>query len=176
MAAPSTQKTTKKPIFVIHKHAASHLHYDVRLEIDGVLKSWAVPKGPSTNPAQKHLAVLVEDHPLDYASFEGVISPPSYGAGTVMVWDTGTYRNIKAKNGLVVPMDQCLKNGRIEVWLEGKKLTGGYALIRTKLQKGEGWLLLKMNDAHADRRRNILKEDTSAATGRSMEEIEEASS
>jgi DNA ligase D-like protein (predicted 3'-phosphoesterase) len=175
-ATAKPKKTQKEPIFVIHKHAASHLHYDVRLEVDGALKSWAVPKGPSTDPAQKHLAIQVEDHPLDYATFEGVIAPESYGAGTVMVWDTGTYRNIKTKDGHIVPMDKCLANGRVEVWLDGKKLKGGYALIRTKLQKGEGWLLVKMNDEHANRRHDVLKQDTSAKTGRTMEEIREASS
>lgn len=161
----------KAPIFVIQKHAASHLHYDFRLEVDGVLKSWAVPKGPSTNPAQKHLAIMVEDHPLSYARFEGVIPEGKYGAGTVMVWDTGTYRNIKTKDEKLVPMDQCLKNGRIEIWLEGKKLRGGYALIRTKLHEKDNWLLLKMNDEHADRTHDILKDDRSALSGKSMDEI-----
>lgn len=164
--------TTKKPIFVVQKHDASHLHYDVRLEINGVLKSWAVPKGPSTNPTKKHLAIMVDDHKLDYAKFEGVILPGNYGAGTVMVWDTGTYRNIKTKEGALIPIEQCLKSGRIEVWLEGQKLKGGYALIRTKLQQDDGWLLVKMNDEYADREHNILKLNKSVLSGRTMEEIE----
>lgn len=164
--------TTKKPIFVIQKHDASHLHYDVRLEINGVLKSWAIPKGPSTNPTKKHLAIMVDDHKLDYAKFEGVILPGNYGAGTVMVWDTGTYRNIKTKDGVLIPIEQCLKSGRIDVLLEGKKLNGGYTLIRTKLQQDNGWLLVKMNDEYADREHNILKHDKSVLSGRTMEEIE----
>ncbi len=164
---------SKKPIFVIQKHSASHLHYDFRLEIDGVLKSWAIPKGPSTNPTKKHLAILVDDHALEYANFEGIIESPNYGAGTVMIWDTGTYRNLKTKNGHEISMDQCLKNGRVEIWLEGKKLQGGYALIRTKLQTGEGWLFFKMNDEYADRRRNILKNDKSVLSGKTIEEIKE---
>ncbi len=170
------KKSSKKPIFVIQKHDASHLHYDFRLEVDGVLKSWAVPKGPSTDPATKHLAVPTDDHPLEYAKFEGVIPPDNYGAGTVMVWDTGTYKNIKKKKDEVIPMDKCLKDGKIEVWLEGKKLKGGYALIRTKLKEDEGWLLIKMDDEQADRRRNILKDDKSALTDRTMKEIEEEES
>ncbi len=122
----------KKAIFVIQKHAARALHYDVRLEIDGVLVSWAVPKGPSMNPRVKHLAVRTDDHPMEYAKFEGVIPEGSYGAGTVMVWDIGTYKNIKTTDdGELVPMKECLKQGRVEVFLKGKKLEGGYALIKT---------------------------------------------
>ncbi|MFH0898132.1 MAG: DNA polymerase ligase N-terminal domain-containing protein [bacterium] len=119
----------KKPIFVIHKHGATRLHYDFRLEIDGVLKSWAVPKGPSTDPAQKRLAVMVDDHEFEYAKFEGVIPKGQYGAGPVMIWDKGTYKNIKGKDGKSVPIKTCISRGQIEIWLEGKKLKGGYALI-----------------------------------------------
>ena len=161
------KKVNKKPIFVIHKHQASHLHYDLRLEIDGLLVSWAVPKGPSTNPAVKRLAVPTDDHPMEYAKFEGVIPEGNYGAGAVMLWDYGTYRNIKEKDGKAVSMAQCLKTGRIEVWLSGKKLKGGFALIKTKM----GWLFFKMNDEHADKKRNVIKEDTSARSGKTMKEI-----
>lgn len=166
-----SKRSKKYPIFVIHKHDARNLHYDVRLEIDGVLVSWAVPKGPSTNPSVKHLAVPTEDHPMDYATFEGMIPVGNYGAGAVMVWDIGTYKNIKMKNDKLVPMDQCVKDGRVEVWLEGKKLVGGYALIRAQSHDETFWLMLKMNDKHADTRRDILKADTSALTGRTMQEI-----
>src|SRR5579863_1464531 len=137
-------KKSKKPIFVIQKHNASHLHYDFRLEIDGVLVSWAVPKGPSTDPSTKHLAVQTEDHPMDYATFEGMIPEGHYGAGSVIVWDTGTYENIKEKDGKLVPIEKCYKNGRIEIFLHGKKLQGGYALIKAENLKEGEWLLIKM--------------------------------
>jgi len=162
----------KAPVFVIHKHAASHLHYDVRIEVGGVLKSWAVPKGVSADPAQKRLAIPTEDHPYDYARFEGVIPEGNYGAGTVMIWDHGTYRNIKQKDGKLVPMDQCIKNGRIEIWMEGKKLKGGYALVRTQLQGGKQWLMLKMNDEYANRSgKKFPNQDRSAVSGRTMDQI-----
>ena len=161
----------EKPIFVIQKHDASRLHYDLRLEIDGTLVSWAVPKGPSTDHKEKRLAIQTEDHPLDYATFEGVIPEGHYGAGTVMVWDIGTFKNIKEKDGKLVPLDKCLKNGQIEVWLDGKKLKGAYALIRMK-QKNQ-WLLIKMKDKYDDARRNpVNTENKSALTGRTMHQIE----
>jgi DNA ligase D-like protein (predicted 3'-phosphoesterase) len=167
-----------QPIFVIQKHAASHLHYDVRLELDGVLKSWAVPKGPSTDPGIKHLAVLTEDHPLEYATFEGVIPEPEYGAGTVMVWDIGTFENIKHDKGELIPLEQCFKSGHIEVFLHGKKLKGAYALIRMTrvLSNKENWLLIKMRDEYADGTYNPVKtEDYSALSGRTMDEIKKES-
>ncbi len=123
-------KKSGRSLFVIQKHVASHLHYDVRLSIGGVLVSWAVPKGPSTSPSVKRLAVRTDDHPMAYAQFEGVIPEGEYGAGTVMIWDIGSYKNIKRKDGKLVPLQQCLKDGKIEVWLDGARLQGGYALIR----------------------------------------------
>jgi DNA ligase D-like protein (predicted 3'-phosphoesterase) len=160
------------PIFVIQKHAASHLHYDFRLEVDGVLKSWAVPKGPSTDPKDKRLAVPTEDHPLEYASFEGVIPEGEYGGGTVMVWDTGSYRNLTEKKGVAIPMGQAVEHGHVKVWLEGQKLKGGYALTRFKKGKDEAWLLIKADDEAADARRNpVATELQSALTRRTMEEI-----
>jgi DNA ligase D-like protein (predicted 3'-phosphoesterase) len=172
-----TKKHTSKSknIFVIQKHDASHLHYDFRLEIDGVLKSWAVPKGPSTDPHDKRLAVETEDHPMEYATFEGVIPEGEYGAGPVIVWDTGTFDNIKEKNGNIVPLSQCYKNGQIEVNLHGKKLQGGYALIHTSFgddTRKKDWLLIKMNDDHADARRNPVKtEPKSVISGKTIEEM-----
>ena len=165
-----------KPIFVIQKHDASHLHYDFRLEVEGVLKSWAVPKGPSTDPKEKRLAVPTEDHPLEYADFEGVIPEDEYGGGTVLVWDAGTYRNLrKEKESDRTAMQEAIEQGKVEIWLEGKKLQGGYALIRTgKPDKGgkERWLLIKTKDAKADARRNITStEPDSVLTGRTIEEI-----
>jgi len=149
----STGKSRKKPIFVIQKHASRTLHYDFRLEVEGVLLSWAVPKGPSTDPREKRLAVPTEDHPLEYAGFEGVIPEGEYGAGTVMVWDTGTYENLRAsKEGDGASMEQSVAEGKIEIALDGKKLRGGYVLIRTGKSGKARWLLIKMRDDKADSR------------------------
>jgi DNA ligase D-like protein (predicted 3'-phosphoesterase) len=117
---------SKKPRFVIQKHSATALHYDFRLEAAGVLISWAVPKGLSTNPADKRLAMRTEDHPIDYIDFEGVIPEGQYGAGPVIVWDAGTYRNLTEKNGKLVPVERAVRDGHVTVWLEGRKVTGGY--------------------------------------------------
>jgi DNA ligase D-like protein (predicted 3'-phosphoesterase) len=161
-----------EPIFVIQKHAASHLHYDFRLEVDGVLKSWAIPKGPSTDPKDKRLAVPTEDHPLSYAGFEGVIPAGEYGGGTVLVWDTGVYRNLTEKKGEAIPMAQAVAHGHVKVWLEGRKLKGGYALTRFKTGKDESWLLVKADDEAADPHRNpVADEPQSVVTGRTIEEI-----
>ncbi len=161
--------TSDKPRFVIQKHDASNLHYDFRIEVDGVLKSWAVPKGPSTDPREKRLALPTEDHPLNYLDFEGVIPQGEYGAGTVLVWDTGAYHNLKDTS-----MKTELDDGQVEIWLEGKKLTGGYALIRTGKGDDERWLLVKMKDDEADARRNpVSTEPNSVLSGRTLEEIAE---
>jgi DNA ligase D-like protein (predicted 3'-phosphoesterase) len=160
------------PIFVIQKHAARSLHYDLRLEVEGVLKSWAVPKGPSLNPRDKRLALPTEDHPMDYADFEGVIPKGEYGAGTVIVWDAGTYRNLKERDGDLVPMASCLEEGHLMVWLEGTKLRGGYGLVRTGKGADRRWLLVKMADEEADRERDIVTErPESVLTGRTLEEV-----
>lgn len=163
------KKITGSRIFVIQKHEASHLHYDFRLSIDGVLKSWALPKVPSSNPRIKRLAIATDDHPLAYARFEGIITEGNYGAGTVMVWDRGTYTNIKTKNGKKVSMKECIKQGTIEIFLKGEKLYGAYALVRTHLQGGDNWLLIKIKDEYA----NISYKDVtkSALTGRTMTHI-----
>ena len=163
------------PIFVVQKHDASTLHYDVRLEVNGVLKSWAVPKGPSTDPRVKRLAVPTEDHPLDYARFEGVIPEGEYGAGPVIVWDRGTYRNLKTDDdGNEVPMEAALERGHVTVWLDGEKLSGGYAFIRTG-GDGKRWLLIKMKDEAADARRNpVSTEQQSVVSGRTIEDVAKA--
>jgi DNA ligase D-like protein (predicted 3'-phosphoesterase) len=159
-----------KPLFVIQKHDARNLHYDFRLEVAGVLKSWAVPKGPSTDPSVKRLAVPTEDHPLEYADFEGVIPEGEYGAGTVLVWDTGSYRNLSAEKEDPLSMEQTVDRGHIEVWLEGKKLKGGYALVRTGGDRR--WLLIKMKDGEADARRNpVSTEPDSVLSGRSLQQV-----
>lgn len=162
-------KRGRHPIFVIQKHDASRLHYDFRLEVDGVLKSWAVPKGPSTDPRDKRLAVPTEDHPLAYADFEDVIPEGAYGAGTVLVWDRGPYDNITEKNGEIQPMAEALAAGHVLVWLHGQKLAGGYALQRIGEKR---WLLIKMDDEQADARRNpVSTEPKSVLSGRSLKEI-----
>lgn len=168
----SKKRSREQPQFVIQKHDASHLHYDFRLEVGDVLKSWAVPKGPSTDPREKRLALPTEDHPLDYADFEGVIPEGEYGAGTVMVWDAGSYRNITEKEGESVSMEDALESGHVKIWLEGKKLEGGYALTRLGKGKEERWLLVKMDDSKADARRNpVSTQPESVQSGRTLDEI-----
>jgi len=138
------RKSSKKPIFVVQKHQAQNLHYDFRFEMDGALKSWAVPKGPPTDSSQKRLAILTEDHPLEYAGFEGTIPEGEYGAGKVEIWDRGIYQNKRAeKTAGKKSMDEAFADGLIEVELFGKKLTGGWAL---KKMQGKNWLLIKMRD------------------------------
>jgi DNA ligase D-like protein (predicted 3'-phosphoesterase) len=165
------EKKNKEPIFVVQKHDASRLHYDFRLEIDGVLKSWAVPKGPSLNPANRRLAIETEDHPLDYANFEGIIPKNQYGGGAVMVWDKGTYRNIKKdKDGKEIKISDAYKKGQIEVQLHGKKLEGKFALIKTKSKKQ--WLLIKMKDEFGSKGEEITKlKPNSSCSGKSLEDI-----
>ena len=133
--------------FVVHEHKATRLHYDFRLELGGVLKSWAIPKGPSMNPADKRLAVMVTDHPLEYADFEGVIPEGHYGAGPVVIWDHGTYTVPEDED----PPEKQLEAGRIVFTLHGRKLRGGFALARFKGgQHGDQWLLIKRKDEEAD--------------------------
>jgi len=174
-ARPKTHHGKRKGSrrFVIQQHAASSLHYDFRLEIDGVLVSWAVPRGLSTDPSVKRLAIRTEDHPLAYIDFEGVIPQGEYGAGTVLVWDTGTYRNLRAEKGRAsVGMREALDDGLVEVWLDGAKLAGGYALKRTDRGARERWLAIKMRDARADARRNPVSTATeSVKTGRNLGQI-----
>ena len=161
--------------FVIQKHDASSLHYDFRLEIGGVLKSWAVPKGPSTDPSEKRLAVPTEDHPVDYIDFEGVIPEDEYGGGTVLVWDTGTYENQTTDDdGNEIPPDEAVEQGHISIALEGEKISGGYALTRTGSGDDSRWLLVKKDDDEADARRNPTStEPESVLSDRTLEEVED---
>jgi bifunctional non-homologous end joining protein LigD len=155
--------------FVVQKHRATRMHYDFRLAIDGTLKSWAVPKGPSQSHADKRLAVQTEDHPLDYANFEGKIPEGNYGAGTVMVWDRGTFR----VEGNLAALKQ-LEKGEIKFSLNGEKLRGSFVLVKLKQsEKGNEWLMIKHNDAAEDSSWNIDEHDGSAITGRTLEEINE---
>lgn len=173
------KKAGKKPVFVIQKHDARNLHYDFRLEIEGALKSWSVPKGPSTDPSVKRMAIPTEDHPLEYADFEGTIPKGQYGGGTVLVWDRGTFENIKRdQDGNPISLEESYKMGTVEVKLQGEKIYGGYALIRMKSGNMEGnWLLIKMDDADADARRNpVSTEPKSVLSGKSMNDIARESS
>jgi bifunctional non-homologous end joining protein LigD len=163
--------SAKLPTFVVQKHQATSLHYDFRLEIGGVLVSWAVPKGPSLNPADKRLAIQTEDHPIEYANFEGVIPEGQYGAGTVMVWDSGTYQTEPGGSAA-----EQLAKGELKFTLSGKKLQGGFVLLRRGLKSAgarghRSWLLIKRQDEHADRSWNIDHYDWSVLTGRSLKEI-----
>jgi len=168
---PSGGKATKtKNLYAIQKHAATRLHYDLRLELDGVLKSWAITRGPSLDPAQKRLAVRTEDHPIDYGDFEGVIPKGNYGAGTVLLWDQGTWEPIKdPREGMEV--------GRLEFVLHGGKLKGRWALIRMHKregEKGENWLLIKGDDDAADRDEEITETaGESVLSGRTLQAIAE---
>jgi len=165
------------PIFVIQQHDASSMHWDFRLEVAGVLKSWAVPKGPSTDPGEKRLAIATEDHPLDYADFEGVIPEGHYGAGAVIVWDRGRYRNLRRDDdGEELPVAEALEEGLVEVALEGAKLRGGYALVHSRMRGDDAnWLLVKMRDDEADARRNPVRtEPESVLSGRTIDDVRDA--
>ncbi len=162
--APRVASSKGNPSFVVQQHAARSMHYDFRLEIDGVMKSWAIPKGPSLNPAHKRLAVLTDDHPLSYKNFEGHIPEGEYGAGAVIVWDRGKYKNLKDYS-----LKTAFRKGHIEIFLRGKKLKGGFALVRFR---EKNWLLVKMKDDYADKRKNIIKsEPHSVKSGKTIREI-----
>lgn len=158
-------------IFVVHKHAARNLHYDLRLELDGVLKSWTVPKGPSMDPSLKRLAMIVEDHPFDYKDFEGVISEGNYGAGSVIIWDRGIYHHPSARNKKESEklLRQGLKKGDVKFVLEGEKLHGEFALVRMRKDE-KSWLLLKKKDWFASEK-SILKENRSVVSNKTLDEI-----
>lgn len=163
-------------IFVIQKHAATRLHYDFRLEMEGVLKSWAVPKGPSTDPSVKRLAMMVEDHPYNYRDFEGSIPEGNYGAGTVIVWDEGTYEpieKIEGKNAQDKHLLKQLKQGSIKIVMNGKKLKGEWALVKTK-QDENSWLLIKHRDKYASEDDITIKKAKSVVSGKTLEQIEKA--
>ncbi len=160
-------------LFVIQKHAASRLHYDFRLEMAGVLKSWAVPKGPSMNPADKRLAMLVEDHPIDYKDFEGSIPEGNYGAGSVIIWDQGTYEPLEkaptkaAKEKLLL---KAFNSGSIKISLYGKKVRGEFALVLTKGRGENSWLLIKHRDEFATKD-DVTEKDKSVVSGKRLEEV-----
>jgi bifunctional non-homologous end joining protein LigD len=145
------QSAPPRPMFVVQEHHASRLHYDFRLEAEGVLKSWAIPKGPSIDPTQKRLAVQVEDHPLAYATFTGTIPQGQYGAGTVTIWDQGTYDHVLAEKPVPQTVPEGIAAGHLEFALHGKKLQGQFVLVRMhRPERGQAqWLLIKRQDAFA---------------------------
>jgi bifunctional non-homologous end joining protein LigD len=170
-------KAEGKLQFVIQKHDASHLHYDFRLEMEGVLKSWAVPKGPSTDPKNKRLAMMVEDHPFDYKNFEGIIPKGEYGGGTVIVWDEGFYEpieKIKGKKAQEKHLLAQLKAGSLKIVLHGKKIRGEYALVKTHGMGENGWLLIKHKDDYASAT-DITKKDKSVLSKKTIEQMERRS-
>ena len=165
------KKKARSAIYAIQKHNASNLHYDLRLESGGVLKSWAIPKGPSTDPSEKKLALPTEDHPVEYADFEGTIPEGEYGAGTVIVWDSGTYRKLEKDRSIQDDLDK----GKLEIFIEGKKLKGAYVLLRTggKNNDDARWLFVKMKDKYADARRNpVSTQPESVLSGKTIEDLE----
>ncbi len=160
-------------IFVIQKHNATNLHYDFRLEVDGVLKSWAVPKGPSLNPSDKRLAMMVEDHPFDYKDFEGIIPKGEYGGGEVIIWDNGTYHALSTKDKKESErlMREGIDKGEIKFVLEGHKLKGEFVLVKMKGRGENAWLLIKHRDDHASKE-NILEMENSVVSGKSIEDLQ----
>ena len=167
------KKSKNELIFVVQKHAASQLHYDFRLEVDGVLKSWAIPKGPSMNSEEKRLAIMVEDHPYTYKDFEGTIPEGNYGAGSVIVWDSGTYTLADEQNTETVEdkFKTGLQEGHLSFILNGKKLKGEFALVRLKLKQKNAWLLIKKDDQYASET-DVLKENKSVISNLTLEEME----
>ena len=175
--AGTTSAARRKPAgklaFVIQKHAASHLHFDLRLELDGVMLSWAVPKGPNLDPSVKRLAMQVEDHPIEYNTFEGTIPKGEYGGGTVMLWDRGTYESA-GPDGDVAELRRGYEKGDFKFVLHGQRLRGSWVLVRTRRgdERRPQWLLIKHRDEFAQPRTEIVADVvTSVATGRTMEEI-----
>lgn len=168
------KKDSVRLAFVIQKHAASHLHYDLRLELDGVMKSWAVPKGPCPDPKVKRLAMQVEDHPMEYNSFEGTIPEGQYGGGTVMLWDNGWYE--PEKGGGEEGVREGLRKGDLKIVFHGKRIKGSYVLVRTRSFGSGGskpsWLLIKHRDEYAEPGDALVeRHTTSVTTKRTMEQI-----
>lgn len=167
------QSKTDQLQFVVQQHHASQLHYDFRLEMDGVLKSWAVPKGPSTDPSIKRLAMMVEDHPYDYRNFEGII-PSGYGAGTVIVWDEGNYSpvepELRDKKSHDKSLQQQLEDGKIKFFLQGKKLKGEFTLVKVRGKQENAWLLMKANDNYASTD-DITKKNKSVKSNKTLEQV-----
>ena len=158
---------------MIQKHHASTLHYDFRLQVGNILKSWVIPKGPSLDPKNKRLAILTEDHHLDFADFEGEIPAGQYGAGKVIVWDRGSYENITTKNGKPISMDEAFEMGEIIISLQGEKLKGKFTLVLMKKQdEPKNWLLIKQDDPYAEDQFDPVTElPNSIISNKSVDEI-----
>ncbi|HYL57627.1 MAG TPA: DNA polymerase ligase N-terminal domain-containing protein, partial [Candidatus Acidoferrales bacterium] len=176
--APASAPKASAGSFVVQKHAARALHYDFRLEMEGVLRSWAIPKGPSTNPADKRLAVMVEDHPLEYADFEGVIPESNYGAGAVIVWDRGSYHVIDPPGADAA---EAVAKGKLDLELEGFKLHGAYSLVRTRsaaatqrINPKTSWLLIKKRDGYSNERDVAEEHPRSVLSGLTLEELRDS--
>ena len=163
----------KKPIFVIQKHHASTLHYDFRLQIGDILKSWVIPKGPSLDPHMKRLAILTEDHALGFADFEGTIPAGEYGAGKVIVWDRGSYENCTVQNDKPISIEEAIENGEITIFLQGEKLKGKFSLVLMKKQdEPKNWLLIKHDDPYAkDQFDPVVELPNSIISNKSVDEI-----
>ena len=162
------KKSVAEMIFVVQKHAASHLHYDFRLESEGVLKSWAIPKGPSMNPAHKRLAIQVEDHPYAYRNFEGIIPEGNYGAGNVIVWDNGTFVLVDDEN--YGNLNAYLQKGHLRFIIKGKKLKGEFVLVKLKAKKENSWLLIKAKDEYATEE-DVLLQDKSVISNTTIDSL-----
>jgi DNA ligase D-like protein (predicted 3'-phosphoesterase) len=164
----------RHPRFSIQKHSATSLHYDLRLEVDGVLASWAVPKGPSLDPRDKRLAMRTEDHPLEYLEWEGVIPKGEYGAGPMIVWDRGVFQNVsETRRGEPLELSEAIEKGDVKIFMLGEKIKGAYALVRTgPAGDRERWLLIKKRDEGADaRRRPTSSRPESVLSGRTIEQL-----
>lgn len=175
------QEEERWPLFVIQQHGATSMHWDFRIEAEGTLKSWAVPRGPSLDPRDKRLAMPTEDHPLEYVDFEGFIPMGEYGGGPVIIWDRGVYENRSVdKRGRAISVSDGIEIGSVKVYLHGQKISGGFALVRTGSRPGERdkWLLVKERDSEADARRKPTRTQTkSVVSGRTLRQVvdEEAS-
>jgi DNA ligase D-like protein (predicted 3'-phosphoesterase) len=169
------KKKGRWPLFVIQQHDATAMHFDFRLEAEGALKSWAVPKGPSLDPRDKRLAMPTEDHPLEYVDFEGVIPRDEYGAGPVIIWDRGVYENRSVdKRGRQIPVSEAVELGSVKVYLHGQKISGGFGLVRMGSKPGEreSWLLVKERDSEADARRKPARaQPESVVSGRTLKQV-----